>query len=222
MNEKSVMRATGRTLDEWFRLIEREGMSEASHKRIAAELHKHHGASAWWAQEITVAYEKHIGRRVLGQTADGLFQIGVSKTVDAPAEAVWKCLESREGISLITSCPKEAASMQPGTQAESRSGLKAIGALDGTGSDGVKVLTTTFAAGSHVRMRWKHPQWPHHSILQIRVTPKTKDKSLLAFHQEKMPSQQARAAMREHWRDIADRLSQMARPTAGSGDHTGG
>jgi len=84
---------------------------------------------------------------------------------------------------------------------------------------GIRILTTTFSAGSHVRMQWKHPQWPNHSILQIRVTPKSQHKALLSFHQERMPSREARTTMREHWKGVADRISQMA--AAVSGDATG-
>lgn len=34
----------------------------------------------WWAQNASVAYEQHIGRRVVGQKCDGSFSAGVSKT----------------------------------------------------------------------------------------------------------------------------------------------
>jgi hypothetical protein len=73
---------------EWFKVIQQAGMAHASHKQIADFLCENPIISSWWAQEITVEYEKHIGRRQLGQIQDGLYQIGVSKTIDASAAVV--------------------------------------------------------------------------------------------------------------------------------------
>ena len=94
MRENAFERATGRTKSEWFDVIRGAGKDAASHKEIADFLHELHGVPHWWAQEITVEYEKHTGRRVLGQTRDGLFQIGVSKTIDASAARLWDLLQS--------------------------------------------------------------------------------------------------------------------------------
>jgi hypothetical protein len=191
MNAEATKKATGRGPIDWFAAIEEGGKKGASHKEIADFLHEVHDVSYWWAQEITVEYEKHVGRRVLGQTQDGLFRIGVSKTIPAPAHTVWECLQSPFGIGLVTASPDAGG---PGTAAADPTdpGLadpRSLETLADEMPSGIRVGTTTFEAGSHVRMQWQKPGWSEHSILQIRVTPQGGAKATLSFHQEKLPSQ---------------------------------
>ena len=70
--------------------IEAAGGRAMTHTELARKLYDelegmidNHG---WWAQGITVAYEQHIGKRVPGQLANGLFEITVSKTVAQPRD----------------------------------------------------------------------------------------------------------------------------------------
>ena len=221
MNDERVRQATGRSKTDWLAIIRQAGKAEAPHKEIADYLHEAHDVSPWWAQEITVEYEKHIGRRILGQTQDGLFQIGVSKTIAAAAAKVWERLQSPWGIGLITAntgaagilsatLPEDnvAAAAPPATRAAGSQDslprdLQSLEHLAGESRSGVRVSTTTCEHGSHVRMQWQRPDWPSHSILQVRVTPKSAEKAILSFHQEKLPSQEARTQMREHWGQVA-------------------
>ncbi|MEJ5997958.1 hypothetical protein [Corynebacterium sp. H130] len=69
---------TGRTLDEW--LVELGDPNALTHKEMAAWF-VDKGVSPWWAQNLTVAVEQHIGRRVVGQTCAGTFSANASKTV---------------------------------------------------------------------------------------------------------------------------------------------
>lgn len=212
MTDSAVTNATGKPIDEWFAVIENAGKASATHKEIADFLHEEHDVSYWWAQELTVEYEKHIGRRVLGQTQDGLYQVGVSKTVRAPAAAVWRLLDSADGIALLTADTPDAPGSQPSLEADAP-----LAALEASGEDGFRAKATTYSAGSHVRMQWQHPDWPSHSILQIRVSPKSTDSCVLTFHQEKLPSEEARQAMRARWRDVAARLAFAAAADSSDG-----
>lgn len=62
-NSSTIKNATGKSLDEWFNLIKKYKLTDCSHKDIAEFLSLQPGVSYWWAQEITVHYEKEIGRR---------------------------------------------------------------------------------------------------------------------------------------------------------------
>ena len=94
MTSEAIDKGTGRPLEEWYGVIRDAGKGVASHKEIADFLHEVHEVSYWWAQEITVEYERFIGRRVHGQTQDGKFQIGVSRTIHAPVADVWTLVEA--------------------------------------------------------------------------------------------------------------------------------
>ena len=216
MKTQTVEQATGRGKAEWFEIIRSAGKAKASHKEIADFLKETHDISYWWAQEITVEYEQHIGRRVLGQTQDGFYQIGVSRTVPVPANSVWELLHSTEGIDLITRDP--AVDPPPGHGADVPSSMMAMNALNGQSATGVRVTTTTFESGSHVRMRWQRRGWPTHSILQIRVLPKSETKTTLSFHQERLPSRDARNDMQSHWRRTAQLMAEMLAPAGSKGE----
>lgn len=203
MKDETVKKGTGRSLVEWFKVIQKAGRTDASHKQIADFLHESHAVSFWWAQEITVEYEKHIKRRELGQTQDGLFQIGVSKTIDAPAVEVWKVLQSQWGIRLLTTTAYSGGIKGYNNNATVPASLGILESLDGESSSGIRVLMTTYEPGSHIRMQWQRLEWPTHSILQVRVTPKTESKTILSFHQEKLPTQEDRRLMRVHWQQVA-------------------
>ena len=192
MNSESILRATGRKPEQWYNLIQDAGLSESSHKEIAEYLSGFPEVSFWWAQTLTVEYEKHIGRRVLGQTAGGNFQIGVSRTLNVPLAELWEFLESSEGISLL---------LGEGTGADGFESLQ-------SGSDrGIEAETTTYHHASHVRMRFRPPGWKEHSILQVRVRQKGPEKTVITFHQEKLPHEESREEMKNRWKEAAARIA---------------
>lgn len=224
MNEAAVIKATGRSLTDWFDVIKSSEQADAPHKEIASFLHAAQEVSFWWAQQITVEYEKYIGRRILGQTENGLFQIGVSKTISASAAEVWQSLTSPAILARLIGDTEIDNGDQPRTVFSPAAGSPTAGspaagsemlrALDTDSSDsppvdGIIARTTTYKEGSHVRMRWRKPDWPEHSILQIRVTPKGEGKSTLSFHQEKLPSQDEREKMRMRWMALAEQISRI-------------
>ena len=85
INTASIEKATNKSWKQWVSELDKTGARELSHADLARKLYnqldgtiENHG---WWAQGITVAYEQHIGKRVPGQLANGLFELAVSKTV---------------------------------------------------------------------------------------------------------------------------------------------
>ena len=87
VSEEAMLERTGRSLAEWFDLLDAWGADSRTHTEIARWLVADHGVDGWWSQTVTVAYERARGRRVLHQTAAG-FSVGVTRTVAATAEEV--------------------------------------------------------------------------------------------------------------------------------------
>ncbi|HYI21185.1 MAG TPA: hypothetical protein VEX62_00985 [Candidatus Limnocylindrales bacterium] len=82
---------TSRSWSEWVRLLDESGAAEKPHTEIAHWLSAEHGVPGWWTQDITVRYEKHIGRRVTLQRGKTFSATG-SRTVGVPvasALAAW-------------------------------------------------------------------------------------------------------------------------------------
>lgn len=88
VSDGRVHKATGKKWDEWFSALEQVKAGEKTHKEIAVMLVEEYGTSAWWAQTVTVEYERFIGRREVGQSCEGDFQAGGSKTLSAHMDEV--------------------------------------------------------------------------------------------------------------------------------------
>lgn len=86
--EARVVEATGHDYLRWFGLMDAAGLETRSHGEMARWLMEEHEVPGWWAQSITVAYERARGIRKPRQRSDG-FVAGVSKTVAASVEALF-------------------------------------------------------------------------------------------------------------------------------------
>ena len=80
---------TGSSWREWFALLDEWGAIEREHREIAAWLIAEHGVPGWWAQGVTVEYEKARGLRPIGGDRDGTLNAGASKTVAVPVERLY-------------------------------------------------------------------------------------------------------------------------------------
>jgi hypothetical protein len=84
-SEAAVRKATGKSWDDWFRILDRWGGTDHSHTEIARHLVTDLGVDGWWAQSVTVGYERARGMRAEHQRPDG-FTVDVSKTFPVAAE----------------------------------------------------------------------------------------------------------------------------------------
>ena len=83
---------TGRSWDEWRTLIEGWPGHSAGHTGVASWLVDEHGVDDWWAQAVTVGWERISGRRLPHQMADGTFTANASATIATDAEALRELL----------------------------------------------------------------------------------------------------------------------------------
>lgn len=83
MSDAAVAARTGKSWDEWCRLLDRAGAARMSHQEIAEYLSTEQRVPGWWSQMITVGYEQLRGRRKINETPDG-FQLSVSRTMPLP------------------------------------------------------------------------------------------------------------------------------------------
>jgi hypothetical protein len=81
---------TGHGLDHWFAVLDRFGGVEKGHTAAARHLYDGHGVDGWYAQGITVAYERARGVRALNQRRDGGYEVSVSKVLPASTADVIK------------------------------------------------------------------------------------------------------------------------------------
>ena len=87
-SEAAVRKATGKGWDDWFRILDAWGGTEHTHTEIARHVTTDLGVDGWWAQSVTVGYERARGIRAEHQRPDG-FSVDVSKTFPVSAERLF-------------------------------------------------------------------------------------------------------------------------------------
>ena len=87
-SDDAVRNATGRSWQEWFAILDDWSATERRHPEIARWLVSEHGVDGWWAQSVTVSYERVRGMRRVHERPDG-FSATASKTVAVPVERLF-------------------------------------------------------------------------------------------------------------------------------------
>jgi uncharacterized protein YndB with AHSA1/START domain len=128
----------------------------------------------------------------IGLTRDAGFEIGVSRTVDAPPGRVWEVLVSEAGV---------ATWLGPGVRLPADP-TAAKGTPYRT-ADGTRGEIRSFHPAGRLRLTWQPPDWDHESTVQVTVTSRG-GRSVIRFHQERLAGPDERARQREHWRAVMD------------------
>ena len=227
---EAVRQATGREWDYWFALLAEAEASAAEgtpvfgrpddadserppqldHPALVAVLASEHPEiGSWWQQMIAVEYEKEMGRRVTGETADAGFQVGVQKTIDAAPDRVWAALVDGNGLPTWLG---EAGPVALALEEGAGYGDPSVAADPATPTDEPSGEIRVLVDGERIRLTWQPGDWPRASTLQIRVEEKANGKTRVAVHHEHLPDEEAREAMRTRWKAA---LEDLARTVAG-------
>jgi uncharacterized protein YndB with AHSA1/START domain len=126
----------------------------------------------------------------VGKTKDVGWEIGVSRTLAAPAARVWEVLTSAEGTGLWlgsgVTWPADAGSpyeLTDGTAGEIRS----------------------FRPLDRIRLTWQPPDWDHESTVQVAIRERD-GRTRITFHQERLADAEERERQRAHWAAVMDRV----------------
>ena len=84
MADAKVQAKTGRTWEEWTRVLDAHDASTMAHRDVAQLVSDQYGVPNWWTQTVTVGYERIKGLRARGQRRDGTYEASKSRTYDVP------------------------------------------------------------------------------------------------------------------------------------------
>jgi len=113
MSDAAVKARTGRTWDQWFAVLDKAGAAKMTHRAIAELLATRHKIPGWWAQMVTVAYERARGLRRVNETLTG-FRTSVSRTLDVGRDRVFAALDDAKSRAAILKEAVELSTRTPG------------------------------------------------------------------------------------------------------------
>lgn len=194
VSEESVRKHTGHGLGHWFAVLDAFGAATLGHTAIAAHLHKDLGLPGWYAQGITVAYERARGLRQMNQSCTGKFQVSVSRTVPVSVAEVADALRS---------AARRAAWLEgadPGL-------VQALEAAftGGTGGKPREVKTKGSGIGEAGETAWLRFPWAGATV-EIRVLAKPKGGASVVASNEGLAGPELVEQRREQWRAALEGL----------------
>ncbi len=81
---------TGCTWERWVKALDHVEAYTWPHRDIAKHVQERYEIPGWWAQTVTVGYERIKGLRAVGQRRDGTFEANKSKTVAVPLARLYR------------------------------------------------------------------------------------------------------------------------------------
>ncbi len=173
IDDEAVRKATGHGWDHWLALHDALAANDhtARVKRFQAD---HPEVGTWWAQMITVEWERRRGHRVVGQSCDGDFQVSCSKTVPWTLDETWDHIVSTPFV--------PGADWRPGAAWE---------------VDGIGIEVRRVDPGQMLRWFWHDTDGK--STVEIHFQDKG-DKTTFTIRHHGLASAEARERYRRHWK----------------------
>ncbi len=130
----------------------------------------------------------------VGKTRDAGWEIGVSKTLGHPLEAVWALVASHTGLDVWLG---EGARPAPerGTPWQA--------------ADGASGETRGHRDLDRIRVTARAADADHETTIQVAVRAAPGGRTMLRLHEERLPGPQERERRREHWRAVLGRLERL-------------
>lgn len=183
---------TGYPLDHWFGVLDRFGGPEKGHTALARHLATEHKVDGWYAQGITVAYERARGVRAPNQRRDGDYEVSVSKVLTATVADV---------LAALT----EPSLRKRWSKTADESVLKRLfSSLDTPSSRGVVVRPD---GQGRYRYKWGD------TTVQFYLLPRPGGKLSLVVSNSGLPTAAMVDERRAQWRTTLDALARLYAPS---------
>lgn len=181
--EARLIQRTGQGFGHWFTVLDAFGAVEKGHTASARHLAEDHGVDGWYAQQITVQYERARGLRGVNQRRSGEYEVSVSKVLPGSVTAVAKALDDaqRRGVWL------EAAA--PWLRRDLEAALR-----------GVKGLKVRDRGDARLRFRTET------ATVDIRIDPKPGGRASFVAQNMKLRAREDVERYRSAWRQALDAL----------------
>lgn len=188
VSDERVIEKTGKSLAHWFKQLDRFGAKSAGHTATARHLVEEHSVPSWYAQSITVAYERAHGIRAMHQISGGSFGVSVSKVVAAPVEQIADAFNTASA--RRTWLPRGSPLTRP---------LAAASAM-------------TVRDPKSARMRWRNPD---SSITEVSVDARPGGKAAVVAQTRGLSGREVVETLRPSWRSALEGLKSFVEGGSG-------
>ena len=114
-SDEIIKARTGCTWERWVKALDRVRAYEWTHRDIARHVHEKYKIEGWWAQSVTVGYERIKGLRAIGQRRSGAWEASKSRTLSAPVDTVFRAFhDPRRRRRWMTGAKPTVRSATPG------------------------------------------------------------------------------------------------------------
>jgi uncharacterized protein YndB with AHSA1/START domain len=94
MSDSAIRAKTGKSWAQWVRVLDAIDAVRMPHREIASHVRTAHGIDSWWAQTVTVGYERIRGLREVGQRRGGAYEFTKSRTLPVPVAVLYRAFTS--------------------------------------------------------------------------------------------------------------------------------
>lgn len=116
MSNDKVRAKTGRDWAGWTHTLDEAGAADLEHGAIARIVHERFEVGDWWAQTVTVGYERIKGLRERGQRRSGTWEISRSRTLAVPVDTLFDaCADDETRSRWLDATPVVSTLTRPRT-----------------------------------------------------------------------------------------------------------
>ncbi|HEX9751080.1 MAG TPA: SRPBCC family protein [candidate division Zixibacteria bacterium] len=191
ISDGTVKSATGKSLKQWYAILDKFGADKKGHTAGAAYLHNSHDLSGWWSQMVTVRYEQDRGLRAVGQRMNGRYEVSIQRTIAAAQKQAYAAFTDPKLLSKWFTT-KARIDLRPGGRYSN--------------SDGDQGEYRTVTPPRRVRFTWENEKHCPGSLVEATFTPSGKGKVAVRIQHTKLPDAKGRDDMRMGWSWTLDSL----------------
>jgi uncharacterized protein YndB with AHSA1/START domain len=191
--DEAAEAATGKTFEEWFRVLDERGGPAQGRRAINDYLYTECKVDAWWCPTINIRYEAARGVTEKDGRPKG-YTICATKTVAAPVEQVYAAWASGKALSRW---------FGEGTEAEVADGGRYRCA------DGDQGVFKRVRPNKDLRLTWENPAVTPGSIVDVAFQDKGKGKTGVVVTHDRIQTRAEADGLRAGWGEALDRLKAL-------------
>lgn len=188
-DEASAKAATGRSLGEWFALLDARGGPGLGRRDIGSHLHEQFKLDPWWISTLNVEYEAAHGLLEKDGRAKG-YTICATKSIKATPDACQAAFADAAALDRW---------LGPGHDADIRDG----GFL--ANADGNRAAVRKVSPGKTLRLVWEQADAANGTPVEVKFQPSGAKTTVMITH-DRLQSRAEADGFRRAWGEALDRL----------------